>query len=108
MSAHLNESISQEAAYTYAGKLHTDVWQKHAAYPDESRRPCTVFFKLVRYYLCVLPETQPLQPKADDNSISVAKWMPIAEALQTMAPIIAKEFEGFFQRKDVHDLIYGA
>ena len=109
VSQHLNENLFAEATFTYAGTLHSDSWKKHAAYPDESKRPAAVFYKLVRRYLAILPEPIQLTP---ENALGVAltdigrtcgrcEWMTIDKTRSVLHAIMLAEFGPFMERADV-------
>lgn len=70
-------AVFTETSYTYAGRLHKDAWQRHPAYPDEAKRPATVFFKIVRLFLAVVDEPPPL--KAQEEEVACAEWVPLQQ-----------------------------
>ena len=93
-------SICVEQNYCDAGRMHSDAWKKHAAFPDEAQRPACVFYKLVRYYLAVLPQASALVPQ--EAEVAECAWVPVSEALQRLAQPEAKElFAEFFSRPEV-------
>jgi 8-oxo-dGTP pyrophosphatase MutT (NUDIX family) len=78
VEAGLLGDVFTESAYTYAGRLHKDAWQRHAAYPDESKRPTCVFYKTVRCYLAVLDGAPPpLRPQEEE--VAACEWVPLGE-----------------------------
>ncbi len=109
VSQHLNENIFAETAYTYAGALHSDCWKKHAAYPDERKRPAAVFYKLVRRYVAIMPEPIQLTPEnaqgaalADiGRTCGRCEWMTIHKTRSVLHAILLAEFEPFMERADV-------
>ena len=80
-----------EEAYTYAGRLHKDAWARHAAFPDEAKRPVTVFYKTVRCFLAVLDRAPPL--KAQEEEVGACEWVSLEDVEARMAA-----------RKDMRDL----
>lgn len=98
-------AIFSESKYTYAGRLHKDAWMRHPAYPDESKRPVTVFFKTVRCFLAVVEAATPLKPQEEE--VGVCEWVPLAEVPARLAgrKDMLEEFTAFFGRKEVRDAI---
>jgi hypothetical protein len=109
VSQHLNENLFAESAYTYAGTLHSDRWKKHAAYPDEKKRPATVFHKLVRRYVAILPEPIQLTPENAHGAALTdigrtcgrCEWMTIEKTFSALHAIMLAEFAPFMERADV-------
>jgi 8-oxo-dGTP pyrophosphatase MutT (NUDIX family) len=91
---YIHPGVFEEQSYTFTSRLHTDRWRAHPAYPNESRRPNTVSHKLVRYYLCVLPEAVPL--KLQEAEVAAAEWVPLGGVLARMPRADMREpFEAF-------------
>lgn len=70
----------QRDFYTHACKLHSDAWQRHADFPDKSKRPLVVGHKTVIYYTAIISEPRPVIPQLEE--VSSAEWMKVREALQ--------------------------
>ena len=47
----IEADVFEDVGYSFIKRLHTDRWQKHPDYPEESKRPVMVTHKIVRYYL---------------------------------------------------------
>ena len=97
--------IFTESMYTYAGRLHKDAWMRHPAYPDESKRPTTVFYKTVRCFLAVVEAAAPL--RAQEEEVGLCEWVPLTEVPARLAgrKDMLEEFTAFFQSKAVRDAI---
>mmetsp|Transcript_47241 Transcript_47241/g.75885 ORF Transcript_47241/g.75885 Transcript_47241/m.75885 type:complete len:658 (+) Transcript_47241:112-2085(+) len=81
-SGHL-QSAYAERGYSFIGKLHSDKWKKHAAYPDEAKRPILVVHKIVRLYFawCSTLNTSQLRPNSEAHEVV---WVPLQEAEQKL------------------------
>ena len=97
--------IFSEAKYTYAGRLHKDAWMRHPAYPDESKRPVTVFYKTVRCFLAVVESAAPL--RAQEEEVGLCEWVPLSEVPARLAgrKDMLEEYTAFFSSKAVRDAI---
>eukprot|EP00465_Bigelowiella_longifila_P014075 CAMPEP_0185265572 /NCGR_PEP_ID=MMETSP1359-20130426/27983_1 /TAXON_ID=552665 /ORGANISM="Bigelowiella longifila, Strain CCMP242" /LENGTH=287 /DNA_ID=CAMNT_0027854919 /DNA_START=1 /DNA_END=861 /DNA_ORIENTATION=+ len=81
-SGHLQNAYA-ERGYSIISRLHGDKWKRHAAYPDESKRPILVVHKIVRLYFAWcsnLSESQ-LQPNPEAHEVV---WVPLQEAKQKL------------------------
>ena len=98
-------TVYAEQAYTYVGRLNTDRWQTHGAFPDEARRPCCVFHKRVVYFLAVCDAPAPLL--AQEAEVALAEWVPLSEVGARVAAnrdgdaAAAALFQDFWSREDV-------
>ena len=72
-----------DQGYSFTGRLHSDRWRAHPAFPDESKRPFCVSHKLVRLYLSLVPEAAPLTPQPGEAVR--AEWVPLSQAFERLA-----------------------
>ena len=82
-----------EENYTYAGRLNKDRWEKHTNYPDESKRPVTVFHKTVRYYLAVLDAPVAVTPQEEE--VHAVAWVPVHDAIARLQDSELVALSGF-------------
>lgn len=77
-----------DSAYTFCGPtVWGDAWRAHAAYPDESRRPRAVIFKVTRYFLALLPRDSPPSPPAltlQAAEVNEASWLLANDARERL------------------------
>jgi len=69
--------------YSFVGKLHKDLWQRHANYPNESLRPFMINHKMVRYFLAVV-EDRSLMATVGEDSQNKPAWYPAVEAMELL------------------------
>lgn len=87
-----------EQAYTFSSRLHNDRWEKHAAFPDEARRPFGVVHEFVRYYLAVLDDAAAVTIQEAESA--GAEWLSFAEALSRLSPGKGTDAFGAFFESD--------
>lgn len=82
--AAVRADIFVDSAYTFCGPtVWGDAWRAHAAFPDETRRPRAVVFKVTRYFLAILPRDSPPSPPAlvvQAAEVKEASWLHADDA----------------------------
>lgn len=98
-SNYIDSKIYVSEKYTFVNPMHSDEWKMHKNYPDESKRPFYLYYKEVKYFLAVFPETIELKPKP--NEILECKWIPLSEFKKKTYPNTSKILTEFFNSNKV-------